>query len=1116
MNYISRLVLFLALVILIGCGGSGSSNPVEPENVPADSSLLSLQQSRPGLNSNRYLWGYWQIRIDAENETAEVIPMRNTELHLNTVRLLEVAPCTVCLSILGITYGPGNQVKATLRLFHPYPGYKRLTGFDVRGIFITGGDYYFPEFNRFLSWNGDHPRMIHEDGYTSLFNPTEFPETQPGPPALRYIPGVSAPGGDLTSTCNPYIAYAKWAPRRMFASGSALDEEVTILLADGPAEFGYAVDACWQKVDGPVTDPENDFPPDANCLEAYEIDVTVGAGLGKVSGTYAPIEVEVFDHQGLETISTVSVEVPELFGGTVNLSYDSDAGPDCYRFTGTIHNNFGTDAGEHPMLVRVIDWDPDQNLGQIDAWQLFPVEIPEVGKPVAVAAFEPDPGLVCEDVYFYDDGSFDSDGGPIVQYEWDWNNDGVYDTEGDSVYHSWDEVGTYYVQFRVTDDEGETDTLNEPLQISIISLPPTAVAEASNVSAYVGEPITFDAGDSHDNDCNGDLIVLYRWDFEGSGIWEDYFDPSVEYSYDSAGEYEVMLEIEDDEAEVDQIDEPIIVNVSLGDLEPIAIASADPSTQNVGEPVYFSDDGSYDPDFGDLILYEWDLDNDGTFETPGQDTLFTWEIPGTYYVQFRVTDDELDTDTLDDPLEITIKEPGGWAVNWGADDYDYGFAVALDNEGNIYVTGIFQETIDFDPGPGEDFRTAPGEDAIFLSRFSADGEFAWVRTWGGNNDNHTEEISNAVVVDEWNNVYVTGYVDGLCDYDPGPGEDWIQSLDQDMFLCKYDTLGNYYWAKVWGSDDHHERGFSVDVDHLGDIYVSGEWQETCDFDPGPGEDIKVAVDSGDIFYSKFSPDGTYLFSRVWGSTSDDHPSGIGTDSNGNFYITGFFSHDVDFDPGPGEAWCTALDGKDVFLSSFTIDGDFRWVGCWGGSSNDIGLGLVVGNSEVLITGEFRDTVDFDPGPGEASFTASGISDCFINRLDFNGNYIQALVFGGPDADACAAIDIDDFGNFNVTGYYSGLADMDPGPGVVELLSVGHEDIFVSKFAPDGSLLWSRGFGGQYDDLGWGIRIGSSGESYLTGWFHYDADFDPTLATYTLTSNGEEDVFLSMIPSDGNW
>jgi hypothetical protein len=296
------------------------------------------------------------------------------QMHLNVVRLLEVTPCKNCLTISNIKVVEPNVLEADLTLKHPFPGLLKYTGFDVRGIFISEANYTFPASGRKIAWGTDLPIVLNPDGYTQLFNPTEYPPTTPA--ALGYIPGKYATGGDLTATLNPFLAYRRDAPRCMFEAGGSETRTVRLYVPPGPIHFGYAVDACWQLVEN-VIDPLTDFPPDANCLEAYRVSVDIPYDDDSSWMCQNPINVEVFDHQGLETISTVTIEASNLFSGEVALTYSVQTGEDSWLFSGMIMNENGVSDLAYPLLVRVVDTKLDQNLDQVDAWQVLTANISE-------------------------------------------------------------------------------------------------------------------------------------------------------------------------------------------------------------------------------------------------------------------------------------------------------------------------------------------------------------------------------------------------------------------------------------------------------------------------------------------------------------------------------------------------------------------------------------------------------------------------------------------------------------------------------------------------------------------------------------------------------------------
>jgi len=317
-------------------------------------------------------------------------------------------------------------------------------------------------------------------------------------------------------------------------------------------------------------------------------------------------------------------------GPTVNHSYDS---PGVYEVQLRVTDTFGaTDTLDTPLEITV-------SIEYFD--------------PIAYADASPNPQTVCEDVNLFDDGSYDPDGGNIVEWEWDIGNDGSYEYTGSSVYHSWDTPGTYYVNLRVTDDEGAMDTLDTPLSIEIQNALPTAVAEANKYVAYVDELIDFDGSGSYDNDCNG-TITDWEWDWDDNGTYDDTGE-FASHSYSAEGTYYVDLRVTDDEVSTDELDVTLEIEVVTEPIDPVADATADPNPQTICLDVHFDGSASYDPDGGNIVLYEWDIDDDDVYEFTGVTLDYSWDTPGTYDVDLRVTDDEGATDTLDTVLQIEIE-----------------------------------------------------------------------------------------------------------------------------------------------------------------------------------------------------------------------------------------------------------------------------------------------------------------------------------------------------------------------------------------------------------------------------------------------------------------------------
>ncbi|MBU2520586.1 MAG: SBBP repeat-containing protein [Nanoarchaeota archaeon] len=324
-----------------------------------------------------------------------------------------------------------------------------------------------------------------------------------------------------------------------------------------------------------------------------------------------------------------------------------------------------------------------------------------------------------------------------------------------------------------------------------------------------------------------------------------------------------------------------------------------------------------------------------------------------------------------------------WARIWGGSDYDFGEEVAVDELGNIYVAGHFNSnTADFDPGPGSDEQTCNGGSDVYLSKFDSDGHFLWALTWGGKE----EDRMGGIATDFSGNVYVTGHFQATVDFDPGPGSDeHAANAYRAAFLSKFDSNGDYDWVRIWGHASD-ASGLGVTVDDYGAIYTTGYFTDTVDFDPGPGTDEHTA-NSFDTYLTKFDSNGDFEWARTWGGAEGDLGCEVVSDHSSSVFITGYFTSSADFDPGPGSDERLSNGGRDVFLSKFTSGGDYDWVCAWGGEDDDWGYGVAVDSSgNSYVTGYFRYTVDFDPGPGVDNHTSNGSSDVYLSKFLPDGSW----------------------------------------------------------------------------------------------------------------------------------
>ena len=454
----------------------------------------------------------------------------------------------------------------------------------------------------------------------------------------------------------------------------------------------------------------------------------------------------------------------------------------------------------------------------------------------------------------------------------------------------------------------------------------------------------------------------------------------------------------------------------------------------------------------------------------------------------------------------------GWARTWGGSFQDSGGGVATDDSGNVYITGSFEGTVDFDPDGG-DTHTSNGEADVFLSKFDSTGNFLWVRTWGGLKKEH----SFGVTLDGSENVYVVGDFFDTVDFDPDGGDPHTSNGALDAYLSKFDSSGNFQWARTWGGLEM-EQGFGITLDGSENVYVVGTFAETTDLDPDGG-DQHTSNGTNDCFLSKFDSSGNFEWGRTWGGISIDLSVEVAAEGAGNVYVTGFFSDTVDFDPGGGDSR-TSNGLWDIFLTTFDSSGNFQWVQTWGGSMSD-GAGGVDsdGFGNVYVTGSFKETVDFNPGGGDPH-TSNGDGDAFLSKFDSSGNYMWARTWGGSMHDSGQEVDVDGSGHVYVTGYFYETVEFNPGGGDVHT-SNGLVDAFLSTFDSTGNFNWARTWGGTGKDGGGSVSADEAGYIYVVGFFNDLVDFAPTgppcydnLDEHK--SNGNYDAFLVKYSMDGCW
>lgn len=484
-----------------------------------------------------------------------------------------------------------------------------------------------------------------------------------------------------------------------------------------------------------------------------------------------------------------------------------------------------------------------------------------------------------------------------------------------------------------------------------------------------------------------------------------------------------------------------------------------------------------------------------------------------------------------EPLEdrrLLDADPG-WLIGMGAVEADFASNAVTDSGGNVYVSGLFRGTVDFDPGAATVSLSSLGGQDVFVAKYSPTGTLYWARRIGGADDQWP--IARAIALDHSGHLYVHGGFQGPTDFD---GDNIVDattvnhpqgtSPQTDAFVMQLETAtGVTSWTRTYGGD-YDEQWQGIDVDADGSVWLSGYvWDSsgTVDLDPGPGYAPIVGgfrtLESGSvvpntIFYVlKLNAAGQYVTS--WGgpqSNGPDRRTAIAVDDSG-VYVTGVFYGAQDFDFGPGQALHPSIQGPSdmsSFVAKYSREGVFQWVRTLRSPDNSSqALASIDTDATGVYVGGFHTSAwDLNEDGGfEVGSTTDGNSDMFVARYSKSDGALNWFgAFPAAGGQAVYGLESDQFGRLLVCGVFGGTVDFDSGAGISQL-TASDSDAFLLKLAPATGAyqsVWQAGGAGL--DAARDVAVDPAGLIYMVGGIRGTASFPNGGA---LISAGHLDAFV---------
>ncbi len=335
-----------------------------------------------------------------------------------------------------------------------------------------------------------------------------------------------------------------------------------------------------------------------------------------------------------------------------------------------------------------------------------------------------------------------------------------------------------------------------------------------------------------------------------------------------------------------------------------------------------------------------------------------------------------------------------WAKRSGGGGDDFGYGVAVSGT-DVYVSGTIAGTANFNTpsAAGTNEIVAAGYNDTFLAKYNNNGYFHWARRAGGLG---STSVSFRITVNNFD-VYIAGFFTGIVNFNnpSESGSNEIVSLgDMDVFLAKYNSSGNFQWARRAGSAGLDEA-WGIAVDDT-DVYVSGIFSGTANFNTpsANGSNEITSMGGHDIFIAKYNKNGNFQWARRAGG-ADYETAYYGVAINeSRLYITGGFRGTANFNTPSlnGINEIISAGDRDIFLAMYDDEGSFKWAIRAGGEGSDMSWGIALNGDDIYITGAFSQTANFNnpSASGSNEITSLGVSDVFLAK--YNGENIVNLIY----------------------------------------------------------------------------------------------------------------------------
>jgi len=406
-----------------------------------------------------------------------------------------------------------------------------------------------------------------------------------------------------------------------------------------------------------------------------------------------------------------------------------------------------------------------------------------------------------------------------------------------------------------------------------------------------------------------------------------------------------------------------------------------------------------------------------------------------------------------------------------------------DSENNVYVTGQYQSTNPIPLGNGLQLLPTPsGVSNSYIIKYNSKGIVQWAKT--------IQAGCVGITIDSCNNVLVTGKYESTVPIDLGNGFTLPVSVNSNVFVIKYNSLGNVLWATTIQSNQI-SYGQSITIDSCNNVLVTGFYRSKILVNLGNGITLPVSTSTstngGNSFTIKYNSHGLCAWAKTIQADTYSYENGIGVDSCNNVIVTGNYISTVPIDLGNGIILPSSTI-KRPFTIKYNSFGNTQWVNIIKADMSSNSNGITIDScNNIIITGYYRSTIPVQFGNG-ITLNPSTINKGIIIKYNPQGNIQWVNTIQANQNSIGKSITTDSCNNLIITGQYQSTDPVLLGNGIILTPSIGSTiyqgsstgDAFIIKYNPQSNVQWAKTIQANKYSYGWSIITDSCNNIIVTG------------------------------------